>query len=98
MTKALGLNHIENAEHIDPGTSGDNIAAKKVAGYAWDGTNWNRSTGGSIFKLPYDSQYFTNPDAGGNYQTITSKLNGVTQETLTLTYDGNNNVTSIVRS
>lgn len=41
----LTLPAIENAEHIDPGTTGDNIAAKKVASYKWDTANsqWIRA-------------------------------------------------------
>lgn len=30
------------AEHIGPNSTGDNITAKKVANYVWDGTNWQR--------------------------------------------------------
>lgn len=30
------------AEHIGPDYTGDNISAKKVANYVWDGANWNR--------------------------------------------------------
>jgi hypothetical protein len=30
------------SEHIGPSSSGDNIDAKKVANYGWDGANWQR--------------------------------------------------------
>lgn len=41
----LSLNSIGKAEHIDPATTGDNIAAKKVANYVWDGVStWTRMT------------------------------------------------------
>jgi hypothetical protein len=33
---------ITNAEHIGPADTGDNIEAKRVALYMWDGTNWQR--------------------------------------------------------
>lgn len=33
---------ILNREHLAPDKTGDNIAAKRVASYAWDGTNWQR--------------------------------------------------------
>jgi len=32
------------SEHIGPDYTGDNISAKKVANYVWDGSNWNRMT------------------------------------------------------
>jgi len=35
---------ITNAEHIGPDDTGDNIHAKRVAPYAWDGTNWQRTS------------------------------------------------------
>lgn len=38
----MSLPGIANAEHIDPATTGDNIAAKKVAGYTWNGSTWER--------------------------------------------------------
>lgn len=38
----LSNESIQRAEHIDPSTTGDNIAAKKVVGYSWDGSNWQR--------------------------------------------------------
>lgn len=88
---------VTQSEHIDPSITGDNIPAKRVANYKWDGQAWNRSIGG-LFTLPYDQLAWSNPDAGGNYQTIISKLNGTTQQTLTLSYDGANNVTNITRS
>lgn len=34
----------DNQEHVGPDTTGDNIHAKKVANYAWDGANWQRIT------------------------------------------------------
>ena len=88
---------VTQSEHIDPTITGDNIPAKRVANYNWDGTNWYRGIGG-LFTKPYNELDWSNPDAGGNYQTIISKLSGTTQQTLTLTYDASNNVTSIIRS
>lgn len=35
-------NEIQNREHVAPDKTGDNIAAKRVANYGWDGTNWQR--------------------------------------------------------
>lgn len=35
---------ITKAEHIGPGDTGDNIEAKRVAGYVWNGTTWERQS------------------------------------------------------
>lgn len=37
-----GEGEIERAEHISPRKTGDNIQAKRVAQYVWDGANWQR--------------------------------------------------------
>lgn len=97
MADASGLNSLTRAEHIDPAVTGDNISAKRVAEYRWDGANWQRSVFG-LFTLPYDELDWSNADANGNYQTITSKLATSTQQVLTLAYDASNNVTSIKRN
>lgn len=36
---------IDRSEHLSV-ASGENIDAKRVAGYIWNGTTWERSTGG----------------------------------------------------
>lgn len=36
------------AEHIGPTDTGDNIEAKRVAGYVWNGTSWERDKGDSV--------------------------------------------------
>ena len=48
-----------------------------------------------FFPKPYDEIALSNPEGNDNYQTITSLLSGVAQNVLTLTYDGNSNVTDI---
>lgn len=48
-----GAESITQAEHISPDKTGDNIDAKRVANYVWDGSNWQRNDGGSI---AYDLQ------------------------------------------
>lgn len=35
-------NAINNAEHIGPDDTGDNISAKRVASYVWNGSSWQR--------------------------------------------------------
>jgi len=37
---------ITGAEHISPEHTGDNISAKRVANYIWNGSAWERDTGG----------------------------------------------------
>ena len=93
----IGEQEIANREHIAPQKTGDNIAAKKVASYSFDGTNWVRTLSG-LFNKPYDEIAFSNPDANGNYQTMTSKLSGSTANVFTVTYDASSNLTDIVRT
>ena len=93
----IGQQEIANREHIAPQKTGDNIAAKKVAPYFWDGSNWQRQTAG-LFPAQYDELAFTNPDTNGNYQTITSKLSGSTQNIIAVTYDASSNITDIHRT
>lgn len=98
----LSIQAIENAEHLDPGTTGDNVAAKKTAGYTWDpvAQTWNRMFIGLV-QQPYDYVAFSNADGNGNYQTATFKSGGSggsTVGTLSITYDANNLMTSITRT
>lgn len=37
---------LDKAEHIGPNDTGDNIEAKRVANYVWNGSEWQRDTGG----------------------------------------------------
>lgn len=69
-----------------------NIAASDSG----DGTYTLKSN--SLIDKAHDSIVFSNADGNGNYQTILFKLAAVTQRTLTLVYDANSKVTSIVRS
>jgi hypothetical protein len=46
----------------------------------------------------YDDVEFTNPDGNGNYQTLTFNNGGTPVRTLTMSFDGSSNVTSIVRT
>lgn len=39
---------IERAEHIGINDTGDNIEAKRVANYVWNGSTWERSNGEGI--------------------------------------------------
>lgn len=42
-----GLESIVEAEHLSPDKTGDNIVAKRVASYVWNGSAWERATPGS---------------------------------------------------
>ena len=49
MSNPIGGDRVKQtaeAEHIGPDYTGDNISAKKVANYAWNGTAWERETVG----------------------------------------------------
>lgn len=39
---------ITKAEHIGPNDTGDNIEAKRVAGYVWNGSSWERESNTKI--------------------------------------------------
>lgn len=95
------IQQIEQSEHIGPMETGDNISAKKVVQYGF-GTSgqWSRLPAPFIDSA-YDYIGFSNPDGNDNYQTIvfnSGGSGGTTQRTLTLTYDGSSNVTSIARA
>jgi hypothetical protein len=47
MSNPIGGDRVKQtaeAEHIGPEYTGDNISAKKVANYVWNGTDWERAT------------------------------------------------------
>lgn len=71
MTKVGGnkVPEITGSEHISPEHTGDNISAKRVASYGWDGSNWQRiavnpdgslTTGGSEYATRIDDVTTTN--------------------------------------
>lgn len=63
---------ITKAEHIGPDDTGDNIEAKRVANYNWDGTNWQRSPQAFI-NASYD--YVSNSSTSTS-DTFTFKTGG----------------------
>lgn len=92
---------IDASEHLGA-ANGENIEAKRVAQYVWDNAlgQWKRHVA-PLIDGSFDYVGFTNVDGNGNYQTVTFKSGGSggsTVRTLALTYDGNNNVTSIART
>ena len=46
MAKGNVVPTLVAAEHIGPSDTGDNIEAKRVANYIWNGSSWERDTGG----------------------------------------------------
>lgn len=58
------LPRIAKAEHIGPQDTGDNIEAKRVVPYVWNGTTWERSTNSSPILL---SKIDTTTTAGVTY-------------------------------
>lgn len=74
---------IDRAEHIGPNDTGDNVEAKRVAPYDWNGTTWTRHSS-PLFTKPYDRLIITYTDSTKTViATIVSKLSGTTQETIT---------------
>ena len=45
---------VVGAEHIGPEATGDNIEAKRVANYFWNGTEWSRVTSSIQPGVDYD--------------------------------------------
>lgn len=77
------------AEHIGPTETGDNIDAKKVAGYSWDGSNWVRtpSTMGKLVTEKFDYIAATYPDTSTEVYTYKSGgSGGTTVATVTVAY------------
>lgn len=83
----LSMESISKAEHLDPATTGDNIAARKVANYYWDGANWQRQ-GQSI--LPgKDYDFIDGQQTSSSIETYVYKLggsSGTTVRTVVITY------------
>lgn len=88
---------ITQAEHIGPEATGDNIEAKRVAGYGWTGTAWQRTAAG----LPaHDYIGVTQDTAADTYEFKTGGSAGTTVATLTITYtdSGKTTIQSIART
>lgn len=89
---------IAKEEHIGPNQTGDNIQAKRVANYYWDGSDWQR-VGAGLVPSSYDYIQLSNY-VGANPGTIVYKQGGsggTTVATLTITYSGDN-ITSVTRT
>jgi hypothetical protein len=77
------------------------VNAKAVTPYGFDGAGSLAPMPPPLVDKPYDYLGLSNADGNGNYQTLKFYIGGsggTLQRTLTLTYDGTSNVTSITRS
>ena len=100
-----GAESIVQAEHISPEKTGDNIEAKRIANYVWNGSSWERQSsagaGSPIGFLPFefdDIEWSGTPDANGNYPTATVRLAAADIATLTFTYDIDGKLTRVQRA
>lgn len=92
---------IDQAEHIGPDDTGDNIEAKRVVPYFYTGdvdNPWTRQTGGLLAGIAYDDIVFSSEDANANPQVATVKLDGATVATLGMTYNTSSKLTRIHRT
>ena len=105
------LDHTEQARHtirVSAGkdtNTGDysitdvNVDGKIAArGYVWDigSMSWIAQVATSGYSVNYDEIDITY--TGTNPTTVVYKLAGDTVSTLTITYDGSNNITKVVRT
>lgn len=98
----MSIEGIENAEHIDPATTGDNIAAKKVASYGWDAqsSQWRRSPAPYV---PYAYDYVGVNTAGSTTDVYTfyqGGSGGTLVATVTINYSDStkSTTTSVART
>jgi hypothetical protein len=92
--QAVTSPNIERAEHDDANQ------AKRVLPVLWSGSGIVKAPV-PLLDLAYDYIGFSNADGNGNYQTLAFKTGGsggTTVRTITMSFDGNNNVTSVARS
>lgn len=100
MVNAKGMPSLYEAEHIGPDETGDNINAKRVVPYYWDGTNWQRQGGGLVPKS-YDSIVYTNTSGTvDTYTYYTGGTGGTLVATVTVTWTDSTKtvLTSVVRT
>lgn len=75
------------SEHIGPDYTGDNISAKKVANYNWDGSTWQRLT--KPLTAGKDFDYIDIQQTSATVETYVYKLGGAVGtvvQTIVVTY------------
>lgn len=80
-----GSESITQAEHISPVKTGDNIQAKRVVPYAWDGTSWGR-TPLPFITASYDFISQAQASTTDTWTFKTGGSGGTTVATITITY------------
>lgn len=86
--------NLNRDEHLE-----SNVTGKRVFPYGL-GTSIYEAMPAPLIDTAWDYLGFTNPDGNGNYQTWVFRnggSGGTTVRTLDVTWDANNNVTSITR-
>jgi hypothetical protein len=77
-----GSESITQAEHISPDKTGDNIQAKRVVPYTWNGSTWERASVGFSPKAnittEIDGDVITQTD-GTNTYTVTIDGDTITE-------------------
>lgn len=85
---------VAKAEHIGPADTGDNIEAKRVAGYVWNGSTWERESNSKTTKeqnqlVPFAHDFIDLNYTGADLTSVVFKTGGsggTTVATLTLAY------------
>lgn len=102
MPHNQGAESITQAEHVSPSKTGDNIEAKRVVNYGFDGSEWSRmSPSGSLITKPFDTIQVTSYNSNNDPLVVVYRLGGASgtiQHTLTITYDASYNITEVVRT
>lgn len=83
------LNSLAQSEHISPDKTGDNIEAKRVANYIWNGSTWARDTGSAGLVPGTDFDYIDGQQTSATVDTYVYKTGGsggTTVQTITVTY------------
>lgn len=84
MASDKNLVSLTAAEHIGPEETGDNIGAKRVASYGWDGANWQRQ--GILFSAGKDFDHLDITNSSADEDTLVYKNGGSTVRTLVIVY------------
>ena len=96
-TDHTGSSGTDNEEHF----SVSGLNAKRVVPFAINTSGQAQAAPIPLIDDPFDYVGWSNPDVNGNYQLAQFKQGGAAGtvvRTLSFTYDGSSNITSIARS